>query len=277
MDNFDHSDYIDQDEDDHSVNMYQPSTNNKINFRGTRGRGKYRKGQKQHKIPEIEENEVRVMTTGKIKKYVDYGIKLLQGPTKEELENMQSKMQELEKQKQNGNGVHSQRKMITKKYNDIILRGTGRAINIAVVAAELIKRKVGNLHQITNLETLEIPEIWEPIESGLKPVTTYRRVGAIKIVLCRQEALKQYQSMKPGYQEPGHAIKGPSARLLARTSQNNQQNRNRYNNHTYNFDDRVRKAYGNYSNYSTNNNRPQHYNTGRNNPRYFTKTYYQNI
>lgn len=143
-------------------------------------------------------------------------------------------------------------------FIDIILRGTGRAINIAVVAAELIKRKVGNLHQITNLETLEIPEIWEPIESGLTPVTTYRRVGAIKIVLCRKEALKQDQKQKPGYQEPGHTIKGPSARLLQRNNQNNNnQNRNRYT-QSYNFDDRVRKAYGNYSNYSHNTQRSRY-------------------
>jgi len=53
---------------------------------------KYRKNRKQTDQPKIEDNEVRITTPGRIKKYVDYSLRLLQGNTSN-----QRKQQETEK------------------------------------------------------------------------------------------------------------------------------------------------------------------------------------
>jgi ribonuclease P/MRP protein subunit RPP25 len=142
---------------------------------------KYVPAPRSNEQPEIQPNEVRITTQGLVKRYVDYASSLLQPNTQS---NTQTKSEPNEQ----------------KIYDTIILRATGRAINQAIKTAEVVKRRIGNLHQITNLETLEIKETWEPTEEGLKPVETIRRVASITIRLSRKVTDEDKQ--KPGYQEP---------------------------------------------------------------------------
>merc|ERR1712098_639917 len=64
----------------------------------------------------------------------------------------------------------------------------------------VVKRKIGGLHQINNLETLEIQDEWTPLEEGLKPVITTRRVASITIRLTRN--VEDNDTNLPGYQPP---------------------------------------------------------------------------
>jgi hypothetical protein len=43
----------------------------------------------------------------------------------------------------------------------------GRAINKTVTIAEILKRRVAGLHQITEIESTDITDVWEPLEEGL--------------------------------------------------------------------------------------------------------------
>jgi len=101
-----------------------------------------------------------------------------------------------------------------KKFDTIVLKATGLAINKAVITAEVVKRRVGGLHQVTELKTLEIEDTWEPVEEGLHVVKTTRRVASIMIKLSCDANEIDHMSKEPGYQAPiaNESIKPGSGR-----------------------------------------------------------------
>jgi len=60
----------------------------------------------------------------------------------------------------------------------------GRAINKAVTIAEILKRKMP-LHQCNVLSSVEMVDIFEPLEEGLDTVTSRRYVSCIQITLSK--------------------------------------------------------------------------------------------
>jgi DNA-binding protein len=55
---------------------------------------------------------------------------------------------------------------VEKPTDDVILRGIGRAINKVVTLAEIIKRQVPQLHQVTSIGSSEITDVFPPTEDG---------------------------------------------------------------------------------------------------------------
>jgi DNA-binding protein Alba len=66
-----------------------------------------------------------------------------------------------------------------KGFNEVILKAMGRAINKTVTIAEIIKRRIPNLHQITEISSTDITDVYEPLEEGLD---TY--VRPLSALLC---------------------------------------------------------------------------------------------
>jgi ribonuclease P/MRP protein subunit RPP25 len=64
----------------------------------------------------------------------------------------------------------------------IVLKAMGRAINKAVTIAEILKRKMP-LHQLNTLSSVEMIDVFEPVEEGLDVVTSRRYVSCMKITL----------------------------------------------------------------------------------------------
>jgi ribonucleases P/MRP protein subunit RPP25 len=58
----------------------------------------------------------------------------------------------------------------------------GRAINKAVTIAEILKRKMP-LHQWNVLSSLEMIDVFEPVEEGLDVVESRRYVSCLTIIL----------------------------------------------------------------------------------------------
>lgn len=89
--------------------------------------------------------------------------------------------------------------LLTEKGHDAVtLKGMGRAINKTVTIAEIIKRRIPNLHQLTEIGSVNITDTWEPLEEGLNTLETTRHVSVISITLSKV----QLESSKPGYQQP---------------------------------------------------------------------------
>jgi ribonuclease P/MRP protein subunit RPP25 len=161
---------------------------------------KYRRKRKSEEQPSIKPNEVRIKgNQGNVRRYVDYACSLLEGRALTEREPKDSPQNEDDKQQQDDDKQTDQEQP-TEKFDTIVLKATGRAINKAVTTAEVVKRRVPDLHQVTDLETLEITDVWEPLVQGLKNVETKRRVASISITLTRDEASVDKSS--PGYQQP---------------------------------------------------------------------------
>ena len=74
----------------------------------------------------------------------------------------------------------------------------GRAINKTVTVAEIIKRRIPHLHQLTEIGSVNITDTWEPLEEGLDTLETTRHVSVISITLSKV----QLDTSQPGYQQP---------------------------------------------------------------------------
>ena len=125
---------------------------------------KYRRVETPKTESKINENEIRITAQGRARSYISYATNLLQ----------------------------------TKGATEIVLKAMGYAINKTITVAEIIKRRVPDLHQNTQLDSTDIKEIWEPIEEGLDNVETVRHVSSIQITLSKQPL----DTNAPGYQPP---------------------------------------------------------------------------
>jgi len=84
------------------------------------------------------------------------------------------------------------------KGAEVVLRAMGRAINNTVTIAEILKRRIPGLHQITKIDSTDIKSVWEPLEEGLDRVETTRHVSSIMITLSQTPL----DPKNPGYQPP---------------------------------------------------------------------------
>lgn len=112
----------------------------------------------------IIDNEVRIMAAGQVRNYITYATSLL----------------------------------TEKGHEAVTLKGMGRAINKTVTIAEIIKRRIPNLHQLTEIGSVNITDTWEPLEEGLNTLETTRHVSVISITLSSVEL----DTSKSGYQQP---------------------------------------------------------------------------
>ncbi|XP_053288513.1 ribonuclease P protein subunit p25-like protein isoform X2 [Pleuronectes platessa] len=83
----------------------------------------------------------------------------------------------------------------------IIFTASGKGVSKAITCAEIVKRRVKGLHQLTRLLYSTVVEVWEPLEpaAGLDSLTVNRNLPAIWILLSRD----QLDCAQPGYQAPG--------------------------------------------------------------------------
>ncbi|XP_018529570.1 ribonuclease P protein subunit p25-like protein [Lates calcarifer] len=83
----------------------------------------------------------------------------------------------------------------------VVFTASGKGVSKAITCAEIVKRRVKGLHQLTRLLYSTVVEVWEPLEpaAGLDSLTVSRNLPAIWILLSR-EPLDRSQ---PGYQAPG--------------------------------------------------------------------------
>lgn len=51
----------------------------------------------------------------------------------------------------------------------------GRAINKTIGIAEIVKRRLVGLHQISDIGSLDIVDVWEPKEAGLNRLEVTRQ------------------------------------------------------------------------------------------------------
>ncbi|XP_061621591.1 uncharacterized protein LOC133474182 [Phyllopteryx taeniolatus] len=80
----------------------------------------------------------------------------------------------------------------------VVFTGSGRAVTKTITCAEIMKRKVGSLHQLTKLQNKVVKEVWENTERGTSEMTVHRTVPSISILLSKDPLDPQ----EPGYQPP---------------------------------------------------------------------------
>ena len=58
--------------------------------------------------------------------------------------------------------------------DEIVLKGMGGAISNTVTIAELLKGKIENLHQITEIGSAETTQVYQPLYQGLDKYILFR-------------------------------------------------------------------------------------------------------
>lgn len=80
----------------------------------------------------------------------------------------------------------------------VVFTGSGRGVTKTITCVEILKRKVGGLHQVSKLYYKTVNEVWESLQHGVPNVTMHRTVPAISILLSK-DPLDPHE---PGYQPP---------------------------------------------------------------------------
>ncbi|CAL8243372.1 unnamed protein product [Lota lota] len=80
----------------------------------------------------------------------------------------------------------------------VVFTGSGRAVTKTITCAEIMKRKVGSLHQLTKLRYKGVKEVWESHDGGASEMTVHRNVPSISILLSKDPL----DPREPGYQPP---------------------------------------------------------------------------
>lgn len=83
----------------------------------------------------------------------------------------------------------------------VVFSGSGRAVTKTITCAEIMKRKVGDLHQLTKLRYKVVREVWESALGGgatASGTTVQRTVPSISILLSKDPL----DPKEPGYQPP---------------------------------------------------------------------------
>nr|XP_003463663.1 ribonuclease P protein subunit p25 [Cavia porcellus] len=92
----------------------------------------------------------------------------------------------------------------------IVFSGCGRAATKTVTCAEILKRRLAGLHQVTRLRYRSVREVWQSLPSGPDhppaSLSVLKNVPGLAILLSK-DALDPRQ---PGYQPPGPHPGSPS-------------------------------------------------------------------
>lgn len=83
-------------------------------------------------------------------------------------------------------------------HKSLKIRATGNAIVKALILIELVKRRVGDLHQLNKIYSMEIVSLEESKIEGMGKIENKRRVTAMDTVLSKDPL----DTTDPGYQEP---------------------------------------------------------------------------
>lgn len=84
----------------------------------------------------------------------------------------------------------------------VVFSGSGRAVTKTITCAEIMKRKIGGLHQMTKLQYKGLREVWESQEGGDSEVTVHRTLPSISILLSKDPL----DPLEPGYQPPENGL-----------------------------------------------------------------------
>ncbi|XP_040894164.1 ribonuclease P protein subunit p25-like protein [Toxotes jaculatrix] len=80
----------------------------------------------------------------------------------------------------------------------VVFTGSGRGVTKTITCVEILKRKIGGLHQVSKLYYKTVNEVWENPQQGAPGKTMQRTVPAICILLSKDPL----DSQEPGYQAP---------------------------------------------------------------------------
>ncbi|XP_068567696.1 ribonuclease P protein subunit p25-like protein [Cebidichthys violaceus] len=100
-----------------------------------------------------------------------------------------------------GGGAKEGQQEAGRTGRQIVLTASGTGVSKAITCAEIVKRRVKGLHQLTRVQFSTVDEVWDPLETsaGLDSLTVSRNLPSIWILLSK-DTLDQSQT---GYQEPG--------------------------------------------------------------------------
>ncbi|KAF3692452.1 Ribonuclease P protein subunit p25-like protein [Channa argus] len=140
--------------------------------------------------------EIRVKDGSKIRNLLRYALSRMEAKPRASEEEGQPPPEE------GGMEVEGQQEAPTRPLcKRLVFTASGKGVSKAITCAEIMKRRIKSLHQLTRLLYSTVVEVWEPLEpaAGLDSLTVSRNLPAIWILLSKEPL----DSSQPGYQAPG--------------------------------------------------------------------------
>lgn len=94
----------------------------------------------------------------------------------------------------------AERQITEGRNNMVILKATGIAVTVAILTAEVLKRRIRGIHQLNEISWTEVVDEYESKVQGLPNRTVIRSLPSLSIVLTTD--LSKIDSSAPGYQPP---------------------------------------------------------------------------
>ncbi|TSY27750.1 Ribonuclease P protein subunit p25-like protein [Bagarius yarrelli] len=100
-----------------------------------------------------------------------------------------------------GGGEEEEASGESRLCRQIVFAGVGPSVSKTITCVEILKRRLGGLHQVTRLVYSSLQETWEPLEpsAGLDSITVTRNIPSIWVLLSRDPL----DPNADGYQAPG--------------------------------------------------------------------------
>ncbi|KAK2845175.1 hypothetical protein Q5P01_011834 [Channa striata] len=140
--------------------------------------------------------QIRVKDGSKIRNLLRYALSRMEAKPRAAKEEEQPPPEE------GGMAVEGQQEAPTRPLcKQIVFTASGKGVSKAITCAEIVKRRIKSLHQLTKLLYSTVVEVWEPLEpaAGLDSLTVSRNLPAIWILLSKEPL----DCSQHGYQAPG--------------------------------------------------------------------------
>jgi len=161
----------------------------------------YRKIQNKKPEGEIKEDEIRIMagSRGNSRGYINYALKKLGHLPPESKKDGEGEAEAEGKEQPGEAEAEGKEQPEETPLRAVTFRAMGQAINTTVDVVEFVKRTIPGLHQINEINSSEITDVYEPIYEGLRTVKVTRRVARIEITLSKDQPA---DTSHVGYQPP---------------------------------------------------------------------------
>ncbi|XP_019719446.1 ribonuclease P protein subunit p25-like protein [Hippocampus comes] len=133
--------------------------------------------------------EVRVKDGSKIRNLLRYALSRIEAKS------------QVDKHDGGGDGEVNEDPPSRPLCRQLVFTASGKGVSKAITCAEVVKRRVRGLHQLTSLASSTLTDVWDPLEPavGLDSITVSRKLPVIWILLSKDPL----DHSLPGYQAPG--------------------------------------------------------------------------
>ena len=89
---------------------------------------------------------------------------------------------------------------LEKQFDTVVLKGIGETIPQMLMVADVLRRRIKGIHQVNTISSINVQDIYEPLEEGLDTVIVTRTLSMLEVKLTTKPSAEDLKAA--GYQKP---------------------------------------------------------------------------